>query len=111
MRENIVKFGGELGATLEVYIATFCIFLQLFSNFSHFTQQLFAFYEHNRSMPNGRGVTVLRLGWGGGCELVLPYQNQAKFFELQSHRITSPLYNFLCYKFSGNFTYILASRP
>jgi hypothetical protein len=44
MRENIVKFGGELGATLEVYIATFCIFLQLFSNFSHFTQQLFAFY-------------------------------------------------------------------
>jgi hypothetical protein len=37
MRENIVKFGRELGATLEVF-ATFRI---LHSNFSHFTQQLF----------------------------------------------------------------------
>ena len=41
MRENIVKFGRELGATLEVYVATFCKF---FSNFSNFTQQLFAFH-------------------------------------------------------------------
>jgi hypothetical protein len=48
MRENIVKFGRELGATLEVYVATFCIFCNflasfriLHSNFSHFTQQLF----------------------------------------------------------------------
>jgi hypothetical protein len=48
MRENIVKFGRELGATLEVYVATFCIFFNflapfriLHSNFSHFTQQLF----------------------------------------------------------------------
>ena len=51
MRENIVKFGLELGATLHVYVATFCIFCNflatfriLHSNFSHLTQQLFAFY-------------------------------------------------------------------
>jgi hypothetical protein len=40
MRENIMKFGRELGATLEVYVAIFCIFC----NFLHFTQQLFALY-------------------------------------------------------------------
>ena len=44
MRETIVKFGRELGATLEVLRSNFLYFLQLFSNFSHFTQQLFAFY-------------------------------------------------------------------
>ena len=48
MRENIVKFGRELGATLEVCVATFCIFCNflatfriLHSKFSHFMQQLF----------------------------------------------------------------------
>ena len=48
MRENIVKFGLESDATLQVYVATFCIFCNflatfriLHSYFLHFTQELF----------------------------------------------------------------------
>ena len=44
MHENIVKFGLELGATLQVYLATFYIFRILRSNFSEI-------YERNWSMP------------------------------------------------------------
>ena len=52
MRENIVKFGRELGATLEVYVATFCIFFNFLATFRILHSNFSEIYEHNRSMPS-----------------------------------------------------------
>ena len=77
MRENIVQFGRELGATLEVYVATFCIFCNflatfriLHSNFSHFLQQLFRnLRAQSPSMPivTSRGEIRKIRAPGPGC--------------------------------------------
>ena len=51
-----MKFGRELGATLEVYVATFCIFCNFLAfytaTFRTLRSNFSEIYEHNRSMRN-----------------------------------------------------------
>ena len=58
MRKNIVKFGREIGATLEVYVATFCIFCNFLATFRILHSNFSEIYEHNRSMPTRHRIVA-----------------------------------------------------